>query len=217
MTSYNIYQKTCPECAATVPADAKRCECGYCFEPVHADAVRSAEEQAAQDEGLFEDYLAARVEQAIEAMRVAQSELAKSPGDFDKALEVMRRLQEVRAARTVLEAQAAKTAEAQKAAAAAKNNLEQTESHAKTSETSVVQSSEPSEAFKALQAAKAAKSMEAKQVTETEECPACHTMFPLGVTRCACGYIFDDRAAKDGAGTSSESRERKDKSQPPIL
>ncbi len=204
MTSYNIYQKTCPECAAAVPADAERCECGYCFEPVHADAVRSAEEQAAQAEGLFEDYLAARVEQAIEVMQAAQSELAKSPGDFDKALEVMHRLQEVRAARAALEAQAAKTIEARKAVEAAKNSLEQTASHAKASETSVVQSSGPSEEFKALQAAKAAKTMGTKQVTETEECPACHTAFPLGVTRCACGYIFDDRVARDDADTSSE-------------
>lgn len=217
MTSYNIYQKTCPECAAAVPADADRCECGYCFEPVHADAVRSAEEQAAQDEGLFEDYLAARVEQAIEVMQAAQSELAKSPGNFEKALEVMRRLQEVRAARAALEAQAAKTVETRKAAEAVKNSLKQTTLHAEAHETSAVQSSESSEEFKALQAAKAAKAMGTKQITETEECPACHTTFPLGVTRCACGYIFDDRAVRDDADTSSESRENGDKPQPPIL
>ncbi len=216
MTSYNIYQKTCPECAAAVPADAKQCECGYCFEPAHANAGWSSEEQAAQDERLFEDYLAARVEQAIEMMQAAQSELAKSPGNFDKALEVMRRLQEVRAARAALEAQAGKTLEARKAVESVRSTLE-TASRAEAHEASVAQSPEPGEAFKTLQAAKAAKVMETKQAVETEECPVCHTAFPVGVTRCACGYIFDDHAAKDDAATSSKSRERKDKSQPPIL
>ena len=207
MTSYNIYQKTCPECAATVPTDAERCECGYLFEPVHADATRSTEEQAAQDEKLFEDYLVARVEQAVKVMQVAQVELAKSPGDFDKAMEVMRKLQKVRATRAAREAQAVKTAEARKA-------LEEAAPRAKAHETNAVQSSKPSEEFKARQAAKA---MGVKQVKEIEECPACHTAFPAGVTRCACGYIFDDRAARSDADTSSEDRENGNKAQPPIL
>lgn len=78
-----------------------RCACGYSFEQQH-DGVS---EQAAQEEELFAAYLSARVEQALNALEATRSQLAAQPG-FDKALEVMRALQELRALRSEFETRA---------------------------------------------------------------------------------------------------------------
>lgn len=80
----NIFQKSCPECAASNPADAISCECGYAFDPealAGADPAVYAHEQ----DRLYRDYLAARVAQAQAELAVARELADAEPENTYKA------------------------------------------------------------------------------------------------------------------------------------
>jgi hypothetical protein len=68
--SSSIFQKPCPDCAASVSASAPRCRCGHVFEAA-ADSL-SPLDAALHDEELYASYLAARAEQARQAARAAE-------------------------------------------------------------------------------------------------------------------------------------------------
>lgn len=71
----SIFSKECPHCAATRPADASRCGCGYVFDPYLLDDAQRTLGLAAEEEKLYEEYLAARAAEAakIEAASPAAS------------------------------------------------------------------------------------------------------------------------------------------------
>ena len=81
----SIFYKDCPRCAATNSVDAIHCRCGYFFQPDKVDGVDPDLELAAQDEELYEAYLAARAEQAAKEVQIAIATLANDPGNAIKA------------------------------------------------------------------------------------------------------------------------------------
>jgi len=64
----SIYHKDCPRCAATVATYINRCACGFSFDG--SIYIGSAQElaSAAEEEQLYEEYLAARARQASAAV-----------------------------------------------------------------------------------------------------------------------------------------------------
>lgn len=72
--SSSIFRKICPDCALSVGTDAAQCSCGHFFES--AGQPLSALESTLRDEELYESYLAARSEQADQAARTADENLA---------------------------------------------------------------------------------------------------------------------------------------------
>lgn len=79
--SLSIYQKACPGCAASVSIGATRCVCGHNFET--DDNSLSPLEATLRDEELYEGYLAARAEQARQAVRDAAEALTQEPGNAE--------------------------------------------------------------------------------------------------------------------------------------
>lgn len=82
----NIFLKTCPECACAISMTATSCPCGYAF-PSRETQPGPSQEDIAQEEALYEEYLSARVEQAVEAAKVARHRAELFPHDRQKALE----------------------------------------------------------------------------------------------------------------------------------
>lgn len=162
MGTTNIFQKSCPSCAAQVPTEAATCGCGYSF--AHAG-------EAGQDEELIEAYLAARLDQAVDTLEAARIELKGDPKNPEKLSRLMRALHELQSQRAEIETLSARAAEARKAA-------------------TPVQSVEPTEAFRAAQAAKAAKFAQKFSGTETKQCPKCRTALPAASALCFCGFVF---------------------------
>jgi hypothetical protein len=180
MSTYSIYQKPCPACGTVVSTGAKRCDCGYAFGYSDETALLP-EEQALQEEELFEAYLAARVGQTVEKVESVRTELAADPANLRMADRLLEVVQEALILRDERDAQAAKTAQARKAAQAARGEI---------TPDVPVQSDQPTEAFRAQQATKAEKIVEAFANTETKNCPHCKTVLPVTSTLCFCGYNF---------------------------
>lgn len=82
----NIFLKTCPECASAVNRTATFCACGYTFLS-HEVPPGTSQEDIAQEEALYEEYLSARAEQAVEAAKVARHLAGLFPHDRQKVLE----------------------------------------------------------------------------------------------------------------------------------
>ncbi len=183
MSAYSIYQKSCPSCGDVVSTDTKRCNCGHSFESINEDTLLP-EEQALQDEELFEAYLAARVDQTVAAVESARADLAVDRLNPRKTARLLQTVQDALTLRDEREAQAAKIALAREAAHAAREKITPATTDIP------VQSAEPTDAFKARQAAKAEKIIEAFANTETKECPHCKTVLPVTSALCCCGYIF---------------------------
>lgn len=101
----SIFLKDCPECAAANPVDALRCACGYRFDSKGADTTVDGLELIAQEERIYRDYLAARLEQAAKELEHARAVAKASPGDKVKAAELLLAEQRYNAARAELEAQ----------------------------------------------------------------------------------------------------------------
>ncbi len=59
-----IYHKDCPRCAATVATYISRCACGFSFDEAENTDSTHEQEAAAEEERLYEEYLAARARQA---------------------------------------------------------------------------------------------------------------------------------------------------------
>jgi len=190
MTTFSIYQKTCPECAAVLPADDDVCSCGYGFTDDGDQSVSDQDTQAAEDGHLYAAYLAARLTQALETMQTAQSDLAADPENFNKALRVMQTvhsLKEIQAEHNLLTAKLAETQTAE--------------------ETSPSFSTQPSEEFNKQQATKATEIMETNQAGASKTCPECAATVPANHTVCTCGYVFvySYQAGEDGVQVSGDA------------
>lgn len=175
MRTYSIYQKPCPACGKVVSVDTNSCDCGYAFDSTSKDELLS-EEQALQEEELFEAYLAARIDQAVATVESARAELADEISNQRKADKLLRAVQDALALRDERDAQAAKIAQIR-------------ESLSSKSDAPAL-SAHPTEAFRAQQSAKAEKIMEGFVNTQTKTCPHCHTVLPVTSALCLCGYNF---------------------------
>lgn len=101
----SIFTKDCPVCAASHPVHAVRCGCGYCFDPNKLDGVTQELEVISQEETLYRDYLAARVDQSESAWRDARVAAAREPGNRVKTAEALLAEQSAMAARAEFDAQ----------------------------------------------------------------------------------------------------------------
>ena len=104
---------TCPQCTATLSNGTVRCTCDHLFGPFKPQDPLAALELAAQEEKLHEEYLAARVEQAAEAVRIAATVVAMEPGNARRAAEAARANRVVKAAKVELTAQQARVTQAE--------------------------------------------------------------------------------------------------------
>ena len=111
----SIFQKVCPSCMITVPLDARECSCGYLFDHDETDPALSSEEIRLQAEELYENYLAARLEQAAHAAKTARAVYARDPADERKSARVADTMREAQAAKAALAEQSARIAELKKA------------------------------------------------------------------------------------------------------
>lgn len=134
---------------------------------------------AVADEELFAAYLAARVQQGLEALEAARVELARQLDDFNRALRVMRKVQELRELRQELDAQQARVNAARSAAGLAPGPADQTPQ--------AVAQATPGPAFRTAQAERAAKIM-AALAAKPLTCPSCQALLAAGA-RCRCGHI----------------------------
>lgn len=134
------------------------------------------EEQALQEEELFEAYLAARIDQTVAALEAARAEFNADQSNPRKADELVAAVGEALALRDERDAQAARIRQLRAALAP------------ETEAPSL--SAQPTEAFRAQQAAKAEKIMEGFANTRTKACPHCQTVLPAVSALCLCGYNF---------------------------
>ena len=175
MRTYSIYQQPCPSCGLLVSTESASCKCGYSFESAGTDGTRP-EEQALQEEELFEAYLAARVEQTVAALEAARAEFNADKFNPRLADKLVSAVGEALALRDERDAQAKKIRLLR-------------ESLAPETEAPSL-SAQPTEAFRAQQAAKAEKIMEGFTNTQTKTCPHCQTVLPAVSALCLCGYNF---------------------------
>lgn len=99
----------------TLPLDAPVCGCGHQFDHDDADVSLSSEEIRVKAEELYENYLAARAEQAASSVMSAQAEFARDPESPLKSQRVADAIQESEAARTALSEQSSRVREMKKA------------------------------------------------------------------------------------------------------
>lgn len=114
-TTRSIFQKTCPACMITLALDARECACGHQFDHDDNDPTLSSEAIRLQAEELYENYLAARAEQASSAVMTAQSEHVRDPASAQKSQRIAKLVQEAEEARAALTAQSERVAEMRKA------------------------------------------------------------------------------------------------------
>jgi len=110
----SIFQRVCPQCATTNSVSSLHCGCGYNFD----GSPTTSHDQAAQDEQLYLDYLAARVAQAAEALDFARAAAHREPESHALAAEVIAAEQSLRTARAEHAEQAARTRTARQQAIA---------------------------------------------------------------------------------------------------
>jgi hypothetical protein len=133
--------------------------------------------QAVTDEELFEAYLSARLTQALDTLNRARDELAAEPHDFNRALLVMRRVQELRDLQQQLEAQRVRV-NTTRSAAGLDLAAERVEP--------AVQAA-PGAAFRAAQAEQAEKIMTALSA-RPRTCPSCQALLAPHMASCHCGF-----------------------------
>lgn len=112
----SVFDKVCPKCLSVSAAYAPRCTCGYVFNNGSEEDRTLTLEQIAQQEVLFEEYLAARCIQAAETLKVAMRAVELHPQDVRKATELMRAQQAATTAQAELKAQRARAHSAVEAA-----------------------------------------------------------------------------------------------------
>ena len=104
----------------TNSVDAIYCKCGYLFQPEKVDGVDSELEMAAQDEELYEAYLAARADQAAKDAQQAVAALATDPRNHYKAEQAEQAMKIAEAANEEYTRQTKRTAAAVKVAKSAR-------------------------------------------------------------------------------------------------
>lgn len=181
--SSSIYEKTCPTCSAGNTPPAERCTCGHAF---LADETSVDPQQIGEAE-LFQEYLRARVDQAVAALEAARDELARQPKNIDKAMRVLKAVRDADQCRSELVAQTVQTRQM-------RETLDTPQAGA------ALQSAQPGEAFRATQAARAEQIMAQFEGTTTKTCPQCETTLPSASVLCFCGHRF--------AGAANHPRQR---------
>ncbi len=148
--------------------------------------------QAVTEEELFEAYLSARLEQALDTLNQARDALAAQPHDFNRALAVMRRVHELRDLQAQLENQRDRVNVAREAA-----GLElETKAPSPSVQTT------PGAAFRAAQAEQADKVM-AALTTRPQTCPSCQALLEPGRDSCGCGKTIEADAGRVDRGTDT--------------
>lgn len=175
MSAYSIYQKPCPACGTMVSVNTESCDCGYAFKSAD-QGEHLPEEQALQEEELFEAYLTARIDQAVASVESARAELMADTSNQRKADKLLRTVQEALALRDERNAQAEKIAHLRESLS--------------SNPDAPALSAQPTDSFREQQAAKAEKAMEGFIDTQTKTCPHCQTLLPVTSALCLCGYIF---------------------------
>jgi len=201
MATRSISHKTCPSCAPPVATDTKRCNCGYAFDAAGGEYDDRTAEQALQEEELLQEYLDARIEQALAQLQAAQATLVTDPKNLDAADKLMRAFSEVRELRAERGTQAAKLA-----ALKGRRTTVITEDVEPASATAPI-SSQPTAAFRAAQTAKIENIMKAAGI-DTKECPKCHAVLPRPAVLCFCGFAFNAHAPH-ARGDQDPSRARR--------
>ncbi|MCH6583820.1 MAG: hypothetical protein IH808_12565 [Proteobacteria bacterium] len=111
-----IFDKACPQCTADNAAGAVRCACGFIFDTADANDLGPSPQETAEEERLFQEYLAARVAKAIEQTTVAVHAADVEPANERRAIEAIRAQAVVEKAKVELAAQRARAAKAAEAA-----------------------------------------------------------------------------------------------------
>ncbi len=111
-----IFDKACPQCTADNAAGEIRCACGFIFDTGDAGGLGPSPQETAEEERLFQEYLAARVAQTIEQATVAAHEADVEPKSERRAIEAIRAQAAVEIAKAELAPQQARAAKAAEAA-----------------------------------------------------------------------------------------------------
>lgn len=119
----SIFDKTCPLCGSTLAVSATYCRCGFSFKPSQLEDTAQALGVEAQEEELYETYLAARVLQAKETLIISRAHMIRNPEDPGKVQAVDAARVELDQAQHALTSQQRKLAEIRKAANAARKVL----------------------------------------------------------------------------------------------
>jgi hypothetical protein len=140
------------------------------------------------EDELFCDYLSARLGQALDALNQARDTLIANPQDYHRAMEVMRKVYDLRDLKKQLEHQRGRVNAAREAAGLAP---------VVDSEPAI--STSPTEGFRVAQAAQAGEIMATLQA-RPQTCPACQALLAADATQCTCGHRPSPAApASDGA------------------
>lgn len=119
-----IFDKDCPLCGSELPVSAEGCACGFSFEPNSIQETAQEQEIAVQDETLYANYLAARVEQTKEAITAAKIVLERDPENPLFLTDLKNAENEYKSACSLHEIQLEKLAVVTEAANSAKKSLE---------------------------------------------------------------------------------------------
>jgi len=147
------------------------------------------------DEELFCDYLTARLQQALEALNSSREALLAQPQDYNRAMEVMRKVYELRDLKKQLEYQTGRLNTAREAAGMPPVPAD-----------NAPVTAVPTDGFRAAQAEQAEKIMAALKA-QPRTCPSCQAMLARQTVQCGCGYQLRSDVAEivDGVTTSANS------------
>lgn len=79
----SIFQKVCPKCAAVHSTKSSHCSCGYSFDEEELSVSKLSDEMLAEEEALYEEYLAVRAKQAGKEAAAAAKKTASSTDFLD--------------------------------------------------------------------------------------------------------------------------------------
>ncbi len=184
---------------AHVAYDAAECACGRSFELDKPDLTRTAEAiRSESEEHLYEAYLEARMQQALDALRTVREECGNDKWTREQAEKVRHALKAVELARRDLTAQRRKAVDASEVAQVAK--ARRAERHAAKPKIVPVipaaqvmpaaQGFSPTmpESQRATQASIAGQLSRPAQTIQP--CPHCSATVSTDATHCGCGYEF---------------------------
>ncbi len=121
----SIFEKVCPQCAAVHSMETNHCGCGYSFSEGELSFSKLSDEMLAEEEALYEEYLAARAEQAgKEATEAKRAVNNTNPLNHNHA-KVDEKELNAKIARAQLKSQTDRVAKANKKAADAKARRKQ--------------------------------------------------------------------------------------------
>ena len=107
----SIFTKDCPQCAETNAAYAVRCKCGFAFNADDGAESQTEEEITLEEEKLYQEYLAARAQQASSTADQTTKLAASQPANQAKLKEAEQAKAAAERAQTELKVQAARVVE----------------------------------------------------------------------------------------------------------